>query len=159
MSEYKQVYKVGDEVVIKPDALCNNPDLSYLGPLAGTDRVMELIRHDGSDGDTCFRATIKRADYAYCLITTDILGHHFSYGEEIEVSDDGERWYKELFIAYCPGVQRQVRSLVTMATGVTTRWKFARKIKEPVIKVTVEVNGELKDPSFLSEETWLKLRG
>jgi len=154
--ERNTMYKVGDRVdkgdrvVIKPDALCKSNKLTFsrLPSLTGTDRVVTIT--GSACSDEC-GARYPNSDKEWHIDEDWILGYAFDYGEEIEVSDNGQTWFKRRFCAYVPDRNFLVCTRNSM-------YMYARPIKEPTIKITVEVNGELKDPSFLSEETWATLR-
>ena len=152
-------YKIGDRVVIKPWLLMEKQyGLTSGGNIAslvgfmhnqekalqGTDRVLSIGEESG-DRYFC-------GGFPSSISDDHILGYAFAYGEEIEVSDDGDNWFKRTFSSYRPGCV----NLIGTTTSVNMH---ARPIQAPVIEVTCKVNGEDKPLSFLSEETLLKIRG
>jgi hypothetical protein len=162
--KYEQKYKVGDRVVIKPDALLVEENLLrkavYLvEALRGTDRVV-VITGDSSGSPAAFWIKPKQGTFkSICIGSNDILGPALDFHEECEVSQDGKGWETRKFISYLPGCTHPCRTVGGSGYSMDqSGWKYVRRIQELTIKVTVEVNGEQKAPSFLSEETWAKLR-
>ncbi len=157
MSELK--YKKGDKVVILPfDLMKQKFGLGAIGipsceatqfcsflksmetELCGTDRTVTITK----TCDTSYEGDrFNECDFS----DAHILGHAFKWGEEIEVSDDGVKWYKRRFAAYVPGHFHPV------FVADRTHWKHARPIRTPEIEITVKRDGKELTVDELKELT------
>ena len=164
---YKHEYKTGDRVVIKPWELMKsqygmvseqviNVKTTFPGymedRLTGTDRVVELgevIRGE------LFKGTGHLENYN--ISTGMILGYAFEYGEEIEVSDDGEKWRSRTFSGYDPASQNEpVRGSLFGSVNITLGWKYARPVQKKIaVRIFDENNEDITES--ISEETKKKL--
>ena len=156
MSELK--YKQGDKVVIYPWGFLEQKYGLHAGgsiklkphfvtsmehALAGTDRVVNIDLVD----DTCYAATFP--DGSLWEISDEmILGPAFAWGEEIEVSDDGENWMLDRFCAYTPGATYAIRTLDN--SGL---FEHARPIRTPELEITVKRDGKELTVDELKELT------
>ena len=80
------------------------------------------------------------------------------YGEEIMVWDDGEERTYRKFVGFLYGRKSPYRTESFLDPKDCISWQHARPITKPDIKITVEINGELKSLSEISEETLLNIR-
>ncbi len=152
-------YEKGDRVVFKPRGLMEQESLSFSNAnenaLRGTDRAVTIT-------DTFEDGTYGCDHLGYCVSTDAILGYAFEWGEEIEVSNDGENFAKKLFIAYTPGSGYPYRAMShTTDTGTPQGahgYTYARPIRKPEIEITVKINGEESTLLHISEETMLRIR-
>jgi len=163
---YKHEYKTGDRVVIKPwklmegqyglyarryinTALVFIPDAEAC--LKGTDRVIEL----GEATQGRFKGTGRLKEYE---ISTDmILGYAFEYGEEIEVSDDGEKWQPKIFSGYDSfNTNLPIRANTVGHIADTVGWKYARPVQKKIaVRIFDENNEDITES--ISKETKKKL--
>ena len=156
---YQPKYKEGDRVVMKPDSLCTgehtlSANRAALKRLRTTDRIL-CIR---VVGDVYFNTDGTRIPWGWCVSTCDILGYAFEWNEIIEVSDDGDTWYRRNFSSYDPGSDYPIRANNNDRTD-NVGWKYARCVKrEDCLDVTVKLNGKEVHPSKVSETTWSNLR-
>ena len=157
-------YKKNDRVVIKPwkqlemegeidiDSSINCDGVSFVDSmesgLKGTDRVVKIE----SVRSNSYKAVFPDGK-EWAIGDAMILGYAFEFGEEIEVSNNGRNWEPAKFSAYAPGHLRPVKT-----TQPPAGHKYARPIRKPDIKITVEVNGKKSKLSDISEETLLKIR-
>jgi len=88
----------------------------------------------------------------------------FELGEEVEVKFDSDEWAKRVYaftknsIFYCVD-KDQVKNLGDINYSIRlSPWKHIRKIEEPTIKITVEVNGKAVSLNKLSMETIANIR-
>ncbi len=104
---------------------------------------------------------ISEENPAYNWTDDMFEGYAFNYGEKIEVSDDGSKWGKSIYVGYIDGkkypyiVVNQVHK-EAFAVGEkfsTCGWAYARPIqKQPEVSIKIEVNGKpVTEP--MSEET------
>lgn len=91
----------------------------------------------------------------------DFLTPEFEWGEEIEVSDDGDKWYEMKFVGLNPLTDLKYKYIViNQYCDNISSWKFARKIQEEKeMNIRLTLNGKEIHPKDISEETWKKLRG
>ena len=156
-------YKVGDKVVIKPWGLMEREyglakggsiswpcrfgrDIEY--SLAGTDRAVVIDAWDGSDGTLL--VVLPNGQSRWAPVNA-ILGYAFEWGEEIEVSDDGQSWVMGQFRNFRPGLRYPV-------LAGACPFKFARPIRKPEIEITVKINGKTASLKDISEETLKAIR-
>lgn len=165
-------YKQGDKVVIKPWGLMKEEyGLDYAGnidtgtsflqtmetKLKGTDRVVVIRECRDGTGDYFTEPTLN-----YSIPEECILGYAFEWGEEIEVSDDGNIWMPKVFVGYLPGNQCgpacACDKVYEKGCLCVNSRKFARPIRKPEIEITVKINGKESTLKDISEETLLKIR-
>jgi hypothetical protein len=79
----------------------------------------------------------------------------FEAGEEVEISDCGDNWYKRIYLGYMDG-KHWYRSGTKHDSAYS--WKYVRKIKQPEIAITVKINGKEAKLSDISEDTLKKIR-
>jgi len=166
-------YKKDDKVVINPWGLMQqrhgldkdgniktpNPfTVNAESQLIGRDRVVTINCENGESPILEFRSGMT------CWGCDEmILAHAFEWGEEIEVSDDGDMWDKRLFLSYTPGVILPINVACMTMNKASKLYRFARPIRKPDVKLTVEIGGKILTASEIkhtfSAETWAKLRG
>lgn len=139
-------FGIGEDGAIKKDDgyiflkemkyLCG-AQVDIINVLDGNYRVRDLVNHD----------TWSIHDWA--------IAHNFTYGEEIDVSDDGINWESDgwLFVGYIDGAEFRFtttdkfgrKSFREKKEYDTWIWKYARKIVKPKFEVDVRLNGKPYD--------------
>jgi hypothetical protein len=161
-------YQEGDRVFIKPQKLLKQEywkdgdgsilcgavwfrpdveeDLKGRNRIATITEVKEQWYRVKLDGD--------EDEWNFFLSDEMIAGYAFDWGEEIEVRDndrDEKDWRIRTFYGFIAG-----REYSYSAGGFC--WRYARPIRKPDIKITVEINQKPAKLSEISEETLLRLR-
>lgn len=167
-------YAVGDVVTIRSweamerefgvyyDGYIKNYFTKHMRSLCGGSFIVKEI----ADGKCYFLEDCKKPVWNW-HITDDMIAHNFKYGEEIDVSDDGDHWTKRIFVGYIDGhshpfacVEGRLESkFLNREKFQTQEWCYARKVQKPEIEITVRINGKEAKLSDISEETLKKIRG
>lgn len=130
-------YRVGDKVILKPKGL-------YDGTHAG--QVVEL-EWRGEPNHWDYRIDTARGVESGCVSVSDILGHAFEWGQEVEVGNDGNTWMRAYFWAYVPGAKDTVRT-AGRGVGFAQVWAYARPIRTPEL---IEIDGKKYDAKAVRE--------
>ena len=108
----------------------------------------------------CYR--IKEDQYG--IWSDSMFAHNFEYGEEIEIRD-GKRddWDIRIFVGYidgapCPFYATNRREFELRKKFSIAYWYLARKIRQPQIEITCNVNGEEVPLNTISDQTLLNIR-
>lgn len=132
---FKQTYREGDRVVLKPKALlekefeigCAGYFREEVEPhLVGSDRVVEIQRGPGD----CNSYEVKLPDgkRRVGIFGDGILGYAFEWNEEIEVSFNGEAWSRSRFRGYIPGTEFPVAA--KRPNELEGLYKYARPLSD-----------------------------
>ena len=175
MIDVNQKYDVGDKVVIKPWWLmvkqygfvtediyteddkriaCNYRFSSGMEKeLEGTDRVVEIGRVN------CNTYYSTNSPLQGHFITDEmILGYHFEYGDEVEVSDTNfPNKVIRTFSHYNLSNNSQ-EGVVVENGNILENWKYALHVQKLSIEIDVKINGKDAKLSDISEETLKRLR-
>lgn len=143
-------YKVGQKVVVKPSALLVSGDATN-NHLDGTDRVVTIKGIDYTDpSKQAYTALFPDGNWYY-LYEANILGPHFKYGQEIEISDNGTKWKVKKFACHNPSPNSNY------PIGCSEEnFTYARPI-QPTPE-TIEVEGKKYEAVDGTEQGYLLLR-
>ena len=129
-------YQADDKVVIKPKGLIEeqgnmtgHSDI-ICHALEGTDRVVSFLRYGELGEGVCWVKLKNNQEFA--IPESIILGHAFEYGEVIEVSRDGKKWFQEKFYQY------RIGDAFYVYETPNEYFKFARPIRKPKLEAVPE---------------------
>lgn len=171
-NEFKRVTDLGKNEVIhcsteeEAKAICklmHEAGLEWCSGLSYINKTNWLY-HDEStcyypyEGQYCNFKYFKDKGYTIHP-ASDFLEPEFEFGEEVEVSQNGNKWVKRTFVSLNPNNAGGDKHITVDADGYVSSWKFCRKIEEkPSIEITVKINGKEAKLSDISEDTLNKLR-
>jgi len=167
-------YKLGDRVFIKPwelmvrefgvldnfaatGAHIKQPRWPWChydeDRLAHTDRILTITHVENH-----YHGRHPLSEKLFVFDDDSVAGYAFDYGEEIMVWDDGKEPTYRKFVGFLYGRKSPYRTESFLDPKDCISWQHARPITKPDIKITVEINGEPKSLSEISEETLLNIR-